>query len=281
MNAQGADKINYLGTWYEVYIIGSNGGAGHANRLIGSLPYTITYSDVDNVSFVKTLYDCLNNAEKGKVSAENKAKLESAVARILFFRQIEDVKTLLAKIPPVSSITSTNAKNYSTDIRNAETAYNALSPEQQQYITIRDVNNYNEVLKKLTELGVFDENNSPSSITGSESVPSDSNDSVVIEQVVTVSGNTAKAQITEKAVDEAIDALIGSENSSITIIPKETGSATSIVVELPASAAKKLSGKQALRLLLKRTVLLWKYRTAHWLKLSDRPLEQALRLLWH
>ena len=62
----------------------------------------------------------------------------------------------------------------------------------------------------------------------------------IIEQEVVVSGNTATAKITEKAVDDAIEAA-KKAGGSITIIPTEVGNASEIKIELPTASAKKIA----------------------------------------
>lgn len=63
---------------------------------------------------------------------------------------------------------------------------------------------------------------------------------VTIEQAATVSGSTATATVTDKAVTSAIEAVKDSGETAITIVPTDTGSAKNIAVTLPKTAAQSI-----------------------------------------
>lgn len=150
MNNQGDEAIPYTGTWYTIKVVDSS-SADSVIDLIKALP-TVTYSNYKDVakqsSLARSAYDALSAEAKTKVINLN--KLEKAEERIKFFEEIDNVKTLLDKIPAASKLTTSDKSK----VQAARNAYDRLSEEQKLYITLGDLAKFNAAVEWLEKQGI-------------------------------------------------------------------------------------------------------------------------------
>ena len=224
MNNQGTDAVSYTGTWYSIRVLDS-GSAANVMELIDAIPsirYTNYKSQVDAVNLARAAYEALTAAAKAQVT--NLEKLENAEAQIQKFQEIDHVKELLAAIPanPTSADRSKVLAAYE--------AYEKLTEEQKGYITVSDVEKYNNAVEKL---GIG------KPIMGSTQTPG----GTIIEPESTVTNGVASSEVSSDAVDAAIEAAGSGDGVEITIIPQGTVNAKEIQVQLPTAAARSIAEK--------------------------------------
>jgi hypothetical protein len=225
MNNQGTEAIPYTGTWYSVTIIDS-GSADVVKNMISSLPI-ITYANyktqADQVALAHSAYEALNaDAQKQVQDAGYMTKLAAKEKDIQFFKEIDNVKSLLAAVPAVNKLTIADKSKVVT----ASDAYKALKPEQQKYITVGDVVKYNAAVEWLKKQGV----DTPAIIVGSDKEPG--GNAVITPQVTAVNG-TAAVSMDSVELTEAITDVKDSGSTVIVIAPEITGTAKKVTVELP------------------------------------------------
>lgn len=243
MNKQTADAISYTGTKYAIKIY--NSMADYARDLIASLPsaqqitlstYTGCQSAVANA---RSVYGGLTAQQQSAVT--NLSALTAAEAKIRFYRQIDSAKTLLAAIPGASTITKSNMTPIAAQVKTAKAAYDALSPDQQLYITVAVVSNYNAAIRTLTALGAFTASAAPPTITGSDKAPEDSGGTVTLNPIATASGGRASVTLAASDLSGAIGSAKGNGGMTIVIAPKITGTARKVTIDLPKSSLSSIA----------------------------------------
>ncbi len=242
MNNQGAEARKYSPTWYEIKVIGASGYDSVINW-IDNLPATKkiifdTYKDYKgNVDTIRAAYNALSTEDKAKVT--NLSVLVEVEAKIKLYDDIDKVKELLDKIPSAAKI---KISDKSTVIA-ADTAYKALSKEQQMYITIGDVSNYNEALEKLKQMGAFSGGSTPSKIKGSDEVPEEviEEKNIELRPNAVVKGKVATATVSSEEADKAIDSLKKQKLDNLLIEPNIKGDVDKVVVKLPKTSIESLT----------------------------------------
>ncbi len=239
MNNQETEARNYTGSWYRLDIISPDKGADRVISLINALPSIkrIDLSHEDEVKSIRSIYNALTASEQAKVT--NIDKLKEAEARIEFVRQIENVKTLLGKIPAASKVTLKDKQT----VMDADAAYKKLTDEQKLYITVGDVKNYNDAIDKLTELGAFTSGSAPTKIVGSDAVPVIEGGTIDVKAETKVVNKEATSKVTDKQIKDAIAEAEKSEDvSSITIKAETKEEVTKSTVVIPKSSVTEISG---------------------------------------
>lgn len=236
MNNQTSDAIKYTGTKYILNV--KKSGADTVNALIMALTDAsrITYSNyltaAEKIKAARTAYDALSD----KSGVTNYAKLTAAEAKIKYYEDIDSVKALLGVIPSASKITLSHKQ----DVMAADTAYKKLDADQKKYITVGDVANYNAAIDRLTELGAFKGNETPSKIKGTGEIPKEDK-TVYLQPVTVITGNTAKAKISEADAKQALEDLKAQEGNELLIQPKLEKAVSKLTVELPKTLLKEIS----------------------------------------
>ena len=234
MNKQGAEARGYNGTWYALHVISSSDGAAYVNELISKLPAgkKITYSNYQNVleqiAVIDQIKAALNASEQAKV---NSASLESARERANSFKAVDAVKQKLAALPKSSSASDSDVLAAKSAIEAADAAYKALTDEQQGYITVGDVANYNELVERLTELTP---NTTAETITGSDKMPEAVEDNEITVEPEVKDGE-AKAEI---SADSVTDALKDANPGETLTVKVDTENADSVELAIPADAVQ-------------------------------------------
>lgn len=239
MNNQETEARNYTGTWYRLDIISADKGADRVISLINALPSVkrIDLSHEDEVKSIRSIYSALIPSEQAKVT--NIDKLKEAEARIEFVRQIENVKTLLEKIPAASKVTLKDKQT----VMDADAAYKKLTDEQRLYITVGDVKNYNDAIDKLTELGAFSSGGAPSKIVGSDAVPVIEGGTIDVKAETKVVNKEATSKVTDKQIKEALEEAEKAEDvSSITIKAETKEEVNKTTVSVPKSSVSEITG---------------------------------------
>ncbi len=239
MNNQETEARNYTGSWYRLDVISADKGADRVISLINALPSVkrIDFSYEDKVKSIRSIYNILTSSEQAKVT--NIDKLKEAEARIEFLRQIEDVKTLLGKIPAASKITLKDK----AAVMAADAAYKKLTDEQKQYITVGDVKNYNDAIDKLTELGAFSSGGAPSKIVGSDAIPVIEGGTIDVKAETKVVNKEAISKVTDKQIKDALaEAEKAEDVSSITIKAETKEAVNKTTVSVPKSSVSEISG---------------------------------------
>lgn len=243
MNKQTADAISYTGTKYTIKVY--NNVADYTQDLIASLPpatqitmstYTGCQSAIANA---RSVYDGLTAAQRSAVT--NLSTLRAAEAKIRFYRQIDNVKTLLAAIPGASTIVESNMASIASQVKTAKAAYDALSPDQQLYVTVAIVANYNAAIRTLTDLGAFTASTAPSTITGSDKAPEESGSTITLNPTATASGGKASVTLAASDLSDAIGSAKGNRGMTIVIAPKITGTVGTVTVDLPQSSLSSIA----------------------------------------
>ncbi|MCI2105889.1 MAG: S-layer homology domain-containing protein [Intestinimonas sp.] len=234
MNNQSEDAISYTGTQYTVKVYSS--GKDGVQAQIDALPDAgkITRSNYktyqNTVVQVRKAYDALS--DKTGVTV---AKLTAAESKIKFFSEIDAVKSKLSALLDSDRATDAQIKAARRAIEAADTAYKALSQEQQDYITVGDVTNYNKLVARLSKLTTT----SAGSISGSTTVPTEKEtDTTVLKPDVTVSGATVFARIGKSDLAEAVAAANTAGSGSITISAETDRTVTASEVTLNAKGVQ-------------------------------------------
>ncbi len=239
MNNQETEARNYTGSWYRLDIISPDKGADRVVSLIDALPSVkrIDLSHEGEVKSIRSIYNALTSSEQARVI--NIEKLKEAEARIEFVRQIENVKTLLGKIPSASKVTLKDKEA----VLAADAAYKKLTDEQKLYITVGDVKNYNDAIDRLTELGAFNSGSAPTKIVGSDAVLAIEGGTIDVKAETKVVNKEATSKVTDKQIKDAIAEAEKSEDvSSITIKAETKEEVTKSTVVVPKSSVTEISG---------------------------------------
>lgn len=226
MNNQSDDKITYASTWYTVTVMDSSSAESVISLIDGlsSVIYSNYKAQSVKAAAARAAYNTLSSNAKAKVI--NLDKLTTAEDKIQFFTKIDNVKTLLNKIPAADKLTIVNKK----DVQDAYNAWSKLNNNQKAYITIADVVKYEAAQKWLKAQGI----DAGGTITGNDTVPGSS----IIEPASSISGSTASASVSQKQIADAISAMKKNGESVLTIVPQDTGSAASIDVTIPKTAVQ-------------------------------------------
>lgn len=199
MNNQGEEARAYEATWYEIHVISASGGVEYINQLIGELidAASVSYSNhvsvKSSIDYIEMAYGSLSVQQKSSVI--NYEKVKALKQRIEYFETIQRVKNLLNNIPVASKVTLSDTQK----IVEADKAYKGLTLEQQMYITIGDVKNYNESIKKLIDLNAFS-GSTPEVIEGNKEKPT-----VDVSIQSTVANGELKAVLNREKVKKIID----------------------------------------------------------------------------
>ncbi len=152
MNKQGAEAREYQGTWYALRVVNINKGAGSVESMIDELPDAseVRYSDypsiVDAVAAARAAYDALSKSEQSKVS--NEAKLKELETVIEGYQAIDDVKDKLDKLPSAGDLTIKDRDA----VKAAKDAYDKLTDEQKEYLSVGQVKKLDEVTSRMDEI---------------------------------------------------------------------------------------------------------------------------------
>jgi hypothetical protein len=235
MNNQGAEAIPYTGIWYTVTIIDS-GSSSTVIAMINKLA-VITYVNYkvqsEQVSLARAAYEALTQSAKQDVA--NYAKLTAAEAQLEFFGEIQSVKDLLSTLKNSGQMSDAQVLAAKAQIEAADAAYKALTPEQQKYITVGDVANYNKLVERLKKLTTT----TAGTITGSDKEPGAG---TVLTPAVTATNGTAAVTL---GSSDLADAIKGAKDNggTITIAPEITGTANKVTVDLPKASLSDIASQ--------------------------------------
>ncbi len=224
MNNQAGNTIVYTGTWYKVSIV-SSGNAASVIKLINALPaitYTNYKAQTEAVALARSAYDALTNQAKGEISTEVLKKLTDRESSVKSYKEIDNVKALLAAIPAVDKLTTIDRNK----VQAAYDAYSRLDEKQRQYITVGDAAKYNDAVQWLERQGI----DSPGTILGSDKAPGEG---VVVAPKVTAQDGVAAASVGASDMDKAIAEARKYEGGAVVVAPEITGTASKVSVELP------------------------------------------------
>lgn len=222
MNNQGEEARDYTGTKYTIKVY--SGGKDGVQAQIDALPDAgkITLSNYksyqESVVSIRAAYDALSDKTGVTIT-----KLTEAEAAIKKFREIDNVKALLAALPDSSKATDAQVKAAKSAIEAADRAYKALSDEQKGYITVGDVANYNALVERLAKL----------TSTSASTITKDPNEEVaseVISLIEAIGTVTKDSEAAIKAAREAYDDLTDAQ--------KKLVSNYSVLTEAEAAFAK-------------------------------------------
>ncbi len=241
MNNQGAEATGYSGTWYSITVVDSNSSAAveQAIEKIGSVTYSNYESKEAAVKAARAAYDNLSAAAKGQVA--NSAKLETAEQKIEDYKEIDNVKGLLADLP--KDATDAQVLAAADKIRAAEAAYLALKPWQQDYITVGDAEKYNALVTKWKELTPEGEQGSiPQLIaggSGGEKKDKKDEGAEIAAATVTVTpevvNGAAQAEVKAEDVSKALEEAPDAKTLTVKV---NTEGAASVEADLPADAVR-------------------------------------------
>ena len=150
MNKQGAEARDYTGTKYTILVYGA-GASGIEARIeeayldIGKITYS-TYSDhAASIEQLRADYEALPD----KSAVTNADKLVELENRIKSFKDIDDTKLLISKLPAIKDLTSSDRDK----VQSAYDAYEALDPAQKAYFTAGETN---KLLKAVNTVALWD-----------------------------------------------------------------------------------------------------------------------------
>lgn len=241
MNNQGDEIIAYNPTKYTIKVYSNR--ADYVNKLMAALPSkhkinAANYLDYKgDIAAARSQYNALSADEKKNITYLD--RLIGAEDQIIFYTEIDQVKTLLKAIPLASKVNL----SHKAAVLKADTAYKALSTEQQLYITVGDVANYNAAIQRLIELGAFDDHNSPTVIVGNDEEPESFNKEtfVTIKPQVKVSGKTVTSTLTTSQGKKAIEDIKKNKAKALFIEPAMDEDVNKVVVKLPKSFLQELA----------------------------------------
>ena len=173
----------------------------------------------------------LDAIDRGGLSDAGKEKYDAIRERIASFAQIDAVKQKLAALPKSENATDAQVTAAKAQIEAADAAYKALSTEQQAYITVADVSNYNELVERLAELTP---DTTAETITGSDKMPEAVEDNEITVEPEVKDGE-AKAEI---SADSVTDALKDANPGETLTVKVETKDADSVEAALSADAVQ-------------------------------------------
>ena len=141
MNAGG------VGTKYTIKVVSGSDSAAVDKMLkaLKKITYANYKAEKGNVEAARAAYNALDAKGKQKIAAADLKKLTDAEAQIKFYTEIDDVKAKLNALTDSSSRSQTKA---------ALDAYEKLSEEQKQYITVADAAKYKELAEKYSLSGI-------------------------------------------------------------------------------------------------------------------------------
>lgn len=227
MNNNTGYEIDYTGTKYTIHVT-STSSAEAVIALINKIS-TVNYSNYKAQDTLakqaRAAYNGLNAEAKSQVT--NLSKLENAEAAVKKFTEIDQVKALLAAIPDVDKLTTSDK----TKVQAARDAYDALSDEQRGYITVADVTKYNAAVEWLKKQGI----STPESIIGSEKPPEEpaGEEIILAPEVKADKDGNAALSISSQDINDAIASAKEGGAASIVIAPQISGDASSLSVTLP------------------------------------------------
>ena len=136
-----------VGTKYTIKVV-SGSDSTAVDKMLKALK-KITYANYKaekgNVEAARAAYNALDAKGKQAIAAADLKKLTDAEAQIKFYSEIDDVKAKLNALTDSSSRSQTKA---------ALDAYEKLSEEQKQYITVADAAKYKELSEKYGLSGI-------------------------------------------------------------------------------------------------------------------------------
>ena len=185
----------------------------------------------------------LATIDHSSLSDAGKAKYDAVQERITFYTQIDDVKAKLAALPKSGSASDDDVKAAKSAIEAADSAYKALSEDQQRYITVSDVSNYNDLVERLAELT----KTTAEVITGSESSPEPSGTQKKddVKNEVTPAQVEVKPEVSETgeakaevAAENVTKALEDAGNADTLTVKVDTENADAVELTIPAEAVK-------------------------------------------
>ena len=151
MNKQGEEAREYQGTWYVLHIVNASAGAAYVDNLIEALPAAsdVSYDNYqqygDAAEVARKAYEELDKAEQGKVDTAELEKVEAAIAQ---FKAIDDAKAKIDALPEAGKVTLAERDA----VKAAQDAYDALSAEQQDYLTFAQSAKVTALAKRIAEL---------------------------------------------------------------------------------------------------------------------------------
>jgi hypothetical protein len=196
-----------------------------------TVTYTNYKSQADRIALARAAYDVLGSSAQTQV--QDGGYLTKLVAKendIQFFKEIDNVKSLLAAVPAVNKLTLADKNK----VVAASDAYIALDTAQQKYITVGDVVKYNAAIEWLKMQGV----ETPDIIVGSDKVPGSGS---VLTPAVNAVGGAAAVALGADDMDGAIEDAIENESGAIVIAPEITGTAKKVTVELPKASLSSIA----------------------------------------
>lgn len=132
MNNQAGGSQTNEGTWYAFHIVTSDDGYDAVSKAIKELPQNIRYEDykdyADEVKNARIAYDGLTEAAKSKV--KDLEKLKKLEAEINDYETVDNCKSLINDLPKANHAD----KSHKSAIKKAAEKYNALTPNQKQYM---------------------------------------------------------------------------------------------------------------------------------------------------
>ena len=136
-----------VGTKYTIKVVSGSDSAAVDKMLkaLKKITYANYKAEKGNVEAARAAYNALDAKGKQKIAAADLKKLTDAEAQIKFYTEIDDVKAKLNALTDSSSRSQTKA---------ALDAYEKLSEEQKQYITMADAAKYKELSEKYGLSGI-------------------------------------------------------------------------------------------------------------------------------
>ena len=136
-----------VGTKYTIKVVSGSDSAAVDKMLkeLKKITYANYKAEKGNVEAARAAYNALDAEGKREIAAADLKKLTDAEAQIKFYTEIDDVKAKLNALTDSSSRSQTKA---------ALDAYEKLSEEQKQYITVADAAKYKELAEKYSLSGI-------------------------------------------------------------------------------------------------------------------------------
>ena len=136
-----------VGTKYTIKVVSGSDSAAVDKMLkaLKKITYANYKAEKGNVEAARAAYNALDAKGKQAIAAAELKKLTDAEAQIKFYTEIDDVKAKLNALTDSSSRSQTKA---------ALDAYEKLSEEQKQYITVEDAAKYKELAEKYSLSGI-------------------------------------------------------------------------------------------------------------------------------
>lgn len=108
----------------------------------------ITLDDETAINDAKAAYDALTDSRKGHVSAELVTKLEAAVERIDYLKNVAPVEAKITALPATDALTLDGE----TAVNEAKAAYDALTDSRKELVSAELVTKLNAALDKIEQL---------------------------------------------------------------------------------------------------------------------------------